>query len=552
MASAGEIRAGKAYVELALRDNKFMQALRAISQKLAGFAQSLLSISARFGAVGLGLAGALGKALSSFASTGNELNKMSERTGLSVKLLSELAYAGKVAGFELSVVEDAAKNMRAALSEKNVGENVLMADMTQQFEAVLKYLASIEDVTQRTEAAIEVFGNAAGPVLATYLNSGARGIEALRKEGQALGVTFTEEQARLASSTTQAWIQIQESIGAVINVIGETVAPIFQMVANSIVPVIVGLRGFIDQNRELIVMVVGVTVGLITFSAVVATVGIALFGVVATIKAVLGVLSLLTAAITALLSPIGLLVAATGGLIAIWVTQTESGRNMSEGLTQSFQQIKSEFMDAWDAIVLSVKSGDLESAFEILGNAVDRLWRGIIVGIAEKWNNFVNWIIDSLRRNPWIMPLLGAVAGGAIAGPWGAVVGGLIGAGGQLGLEYFNEEIKDALTFDMSKANQKLVESQERLRQSIEKVNQKYRGASPPPPILTPKQQYALMNPNELKQYLTSARGLFVATRAMSQLYYDTKREETNGLLKNILDEVRGVKQQVEDGMRVN
>ena len=153
------------------------------------------------------------------------------------------------------------------------------------------------------------------------------------------------------------------------------------------------------------------------------------------------------------------------------------------------------------------------------------------------------------------MPLLAAVAGGAIAGPWGAVVGGLIGAGGQLGLEYFNEEIKDALTFDMSKANQNLVESQERLRQSIEKVNQKYRGASPPPPILTPQKQTALdlkMNPNELKQYLTSARGLFVATRAMSQLYYDTKREETNGLLKNILDEVRRVKQQVEDGMRVN
>ena len=103
----------------------------------------------------------------------------------------------------------------------------------------------------------------------------------------------------------------------------------------------------------------------------------------------------------------------------------------------------------------------------------------------------------------------------------------------------------------MSKAEQKLVESQERLRQSIEKVNQKYRGASPPPPILTPQQQTAL-NPDELKQYLTSARGLFVATRAMSQLYYDTKREETNGLLKNILDEVRRVKQQVEDGMRVN
>jgi hypothetical protein len=550
MASAGEIRAGRAFVELALRDNKFTQALQAISQKLANFSQSLLRISAQVGAVGLGLAGAFGKALSSFSSAGDELNRLSERTGLSVKLLSELAYAGKVVGFELSLVEDAAKNMRAALAEKNVGENVLMADMTQQFEAVLKYLASIEDATQRTEAAIEIFGNTAGPVLATYLNQGARGIEALRKEGRALGVTWTDEQARLASSTTQAWTQIRESIGSVINVIGETVAPIFKMVADSVIPVIINLRAFIERNQELIVTIVGVMAGLLAFSAIVATVGVTLFGVVVAIKAVLGVLALLTTAITALLSPIGLLVAATGGLIAIWATQTESGRKMSEDLTQSFQQIKNEFMDAWDAIVLSVKSGDLESAFEILGLAVDRLWRGIILGIREKWNEFVNWIVDSLRRNPWILPLIGAVAGGMIAGPWGALAGGLIGLGGQLGLELFHEDIKDALKVDTSEANQKLIESQERLRQAIEKANQKHRGA-PPPPIM-PQQQSNQMKPDELKQYLTNARGLFVATRAMAQLYYDTKREETNGLLRNILDEVRRVKQQVEDGMRVN
>jgi hypothetical protein len=550
MASAGEIRAGKAFVELVLRDNQFTQALRAISQKLSNFAQSMLRISARVGAIGLSLAGAFGKALSSFASTGNELTKLSERTGLSVKLLSELAYAGEVAGFELSVVEEAAKNMRAALSEKNVGENVLMADMTQQFEAVLKYLTSIEDATLRAEAAVEIFGNTAGPVLATYLNSGARGIEALRKEGQALGVTWTEEQAQLASKTAQAWIQVRESIGSVINAIGEAIAPIFQAVADSIVPAIIGLRAFIDRNRELIAMIVGVTVGLITFSAIVATVGVTLFGVVATIKAVLAVLSLLATAITALLSPIGLLVAATGGLIAIWMTQSDTGRKMSEDMTQSFQQIKNEFMDAWDAIVLSVKSGDLESAFEILGLAVDRLWRGIIVGIREKWNEFVNWIVDSLRRNPWILPLIGAVGGGMIAGPWGALAGGLIGLGGQLGLELFHEDIKDALQVDLTEANQKLIDSQERLRQAIEKANQKHRSA-PPPPVV-PQQQMSQMKPDELKQYLTNARGLFVATRAMAQLYYDTKREETNGLLRNILDEVRRVKQQVEDGMRVN
>jgi len=550
MASAGEIRAGKAFVELVLRDNQFTQALRAVSQKLSNFAQSMMRISAQVGAIGLGLAGAFGKALSSFASTGDELNKMSERTGLSVKLLSELAYAGKVVGFELSVVEDAAKNMRAALSEKNVGENVLMADMTEQFEAVLKYLASIEDATLRAEAAIEIFGNTAGPVLATYLNSGARGIEALRKEGRALGVTLTDEQARLASTTTQAWTQIRESIGSVVNTIGETVAPVFKMVADSVVPAIINLREFVERNRELIVTIVGVTAGLIAFSAVVATVGVTIFGVVATIKAVLAVLSLLATAITALLSPIGLLVAATGGLIAIWMTQSETGRKMSEDMTQSFQQIKSEFMDAWDAIVLSVKSGDLESAFEILGLAVDRLWRGIIVGLREKWNEFVDWIVNSLRRNPWILPLIGAVAGGMIAGPWGALAGGLIGLGGQLGLELFHEDIKDALKVDLTEANQKLIESQERLRQSIEKANQKHR-AAPPPPIVQPNQTNQ-MKPDELKQYLTNARGLFVATRAMAQLYYDTKREETNGLLKNILDEVRRVKQNVENGMRVN
>ena len=52
MPSAAEIKAGAAYVELYLRDNRFVRGLRAANRQLTAFGATVRGIGLRIGAVG--------------------------------------------------------------------------------------------------------------------------------------------------------------------------------------------------------------------------------------------------------------------------------------------------------------------------------------------------------------------------------------------------------------------------------------------------------------------------------------------------------------------
>jgi hypothetical protein len=81
---AQAIRAGSAYVELALRD-KLSAGLDAAGRKLKSWGAGITSIGVRVAAVGGGITAVFGAALSHFIETGSALNDMSDRTGVSVE-----------------------------------------------------------------------------------------------------------------------------------------------------------------------------------------------------------------------------------------------------------------------------------------------------------------------------------------------------------------------------------------------------------------------------------------------------------------------------------
>jgi len=87
-AGAGNIRAGKAFVELGANDTKLVRGLKAAQAKLRAFGAAVQGIGLRmmaFGAAGLA---PLTLAVKHFASAGDTLDKMSKRTGLSAEALT--------------------------------------------------------------------------------------------------------------------------------------------------------------------------------------------------------------------------------------------------------------------------------------------------------------------------------------------------------------------------------------------------------------------------------------------------------------------------------
>jgi len=105
MPSASGIRVGAAFNELSVNDSRLIKGLQAASRKLQSCGAGLRNIGTRMMAVGAGIVTPLLASAKRFASMGDQLDKMSARTGMSVESLSELGYAAQLSSTGLEDVE---------------------------------------------------------------------------------------------------------------------------------------------------------------------------------------------------------------------------------------------------------------------------------------------------------------------------------------------------------------------------------------------------------------------------------------------------------------
>lgn len=110
----------------------------------------------------------------------DEIDKASIRMGVSAEEYQKLSYAAGQSGVAVSTLEAAAKQMQKD------GNNM---DLTK----ALKQVASIKDESERTAAALEMFGSKAGYQLAPLLAAGSEGIEALTQNAEKLGLVMSNE-----------------------------------------------------------------------------------------------------------------------------------------------------------------------------------------------------------------------------------------------------------------------------------------------------------------------------------------------------------------------
>ena len=213
----------------------------------------------RTAALGLAVAGgaslvAFGvKAVQSFVGTGDELDKMSKRLGISVETLSELKFAAEQSGASLDDIEKAVKKLSSSVFDANNGVKAsadafqalglnaaMLQDLSpeEQFLAVTKALAQVENASTRAALAQDVFGRA-GTTLLPLVAEGAEGLEELRQRARDLGITFTTGAAAKAADFTDALNELKVSIGGLGNVVAE-----------KIVPALTNLLNWFTDNRE--------------------------------------------------------------------------------------------------------------------------------------------------------------------------------------------------------------------------------------------------------------------------------------------------------------
>jgi hypothetical protein len=162
--------------------------------------------------------------------TADQINKLSQKIGISVEALSTLRFAAQLSDVDLDTLQKSIKGLSQAITEANtgigegarvfaaLGISVKNADGSlkstdQVLLNVADVFARLEDGAVKTALAVKLFGKS-GLDLIPFLNQGASGITRLTAEAQQLGLKLTTDTARSAEAFNDNLVALKASAAA--------------------------------------------------------------------------------------------------------------------------------------------------------------------------------------------------------------------------------------------------------------------------------------------------------------------------------------------------
>jgi phage-related minor tail protein len=375
-------------------------------------------------AVGAMFAGMAKKAVEN----ADELQKLSDVTGLSAERLQELQYAGAQLGVEIDTITGAqAKLTKAMFAAKDgtgsqaeafaalglsvVDANGNLRDVKDVMGEAFTALSKVTNETERDALAMQIFGKSA-MALNPVIKAGGDGLKKLTDEARANGAVMSNE----AVAGLDAFGDTIESLKtSVLGSFGEKFAQMLPDI-QAFLEMLKGLPKWIQDNSDLlVVLAIGfgtLTTALITYNISAITAAVS-SGILATAAGILGsVLAFITAPVTLVILAIGALIAIGYLLIKNWDTVKVSAQQLGAFITNVWNSLVASVKAIWDGIKNAVVGAwDWMYAhnyyFQKIVDTVTTCWN-FIKGISEiVWNAISSFLsglwdgIASRARSAW-------------------------------------------------------------------------------------------------------------------------------------------------------
>jgi len=430
VANTKGIRAGRAFVELGV-DDKIAKGLQKAEQRLKAFGEGVRSVGLKLGALGSAAMTFLGGTVKAFVDTGDALDEMSARTGVSVETLSELGWAADLAGADLETLETGLRKMQKVVTEAATGSksatealarlglsvtDLVNLNPEQQFKLIADRLSKVQDPTLRAALAMEVFGKS-GTRLLPLLADGAKGLEEYQRKARELGLTVSTETAKdaaaLADTLDTLWRVLKQSAFT----IGAALAPTIKDLGDAVTRAVVRVTEWLKQNKALIVTalqvaaaVTAVGVGLIVAGTLISGVG-AVFGWLATVVTGIGAaFGAVGAALAAIISPIGLVITAAVALGTTLLVVTGAGSEALTWLGEQFGRLRDTVYKVMGGIADALAAGDINLAAQILWLSLKLAWQQGVAALNRAWLEAKRFFL-SIAYGMWYGALAAAEIG---------------------------------------------------------------------------------------------------------------------------------------------
>lgn len=266
------------------------KSLSSVDGKAEGVGRKLLDgigTAAKWGAgiamaAGAGAAALFGVA-NSAAATADEIDKMSQKLGISREAYQELDFVLSQNGMDVNSLQGGMKTLvntmqaaqegsaSAASTFDALGIAVTNADGSLRnqedvFFDTIAALQSMENETERNALANDIFGKSATEMI-PLLNAGAGSMEELRQKAHELGLVMDDEAVDAGVAFTDSMDQLKRSFEAIVTQVGVKVMPIFQAAADWVIEHMPQIQAVVGAAFDAIGFVVGIVGDLIGWLA---------------------------------------------------------------------------------------------------------------------------------------------------------------------------------------------------------------------------------------------------------------------------------------------
>lgn len=338
--------------------------------------------AAGFG-IAAGAAGALVKQVSGVAAYGDNIDKMSQKLGMSAEAYQEWAAVMEHSGTSIDAMQSSMKTLANAVENGNEAFERLgisqeqLAGMNNEeiFAATITALQNVDNETERTYLAGQLLGRGATE-LGALLNTSAEETQAMRDRVHELGGVMSDEAVKNAAAFQDTLQDLKTSIGGVSRGLLTTFLPSVTQIMDGLTTLFSGGDGIQMIKDGVDSFIENLTANTPQFVSSVVDIVIALSTAVAE-----NAPSIITAMVDALITNLPQLLRA-GGQIVI---------SLISGIIQSLPQLLLE-AGKLILIVLEAVGEGVGQLLDAGANLVRGLWEGIKGAAAWLWQQISGWL----------------------------------------------------------------------------------------------------------------------------------------------------------------
>lgn len=377
-------KATKAQEEFNIKAEEASAKLTDVGNKAQAVADKTKALSA----AAAGLLVAIGGAAVKSAEWADNLNSLSQQTGITTEDLQKMQYASELVDVSVDDIAGSMTKLRKAMVADNkadvfqqLGVSVrdstgALRDSSDVFYDVLDRLGKVGNETERDALAMEIFGRSADQ-LAGIIDDGGAALKQLGEEAEQLGIILDQDTLDAMNKVNDEIERLKAQAKGEFAKAGAAALEALTPLLEDIVGALAKVLEFIGNLSPEVIKVV----------AIIAAVVAAISPVAAIIAKIAGLLSTLTTmfpvigtALAALTGPMGLIVAGIVALVAAIAF-------LAKTIYENWDKIKAKLAQARD-FVLGIWEAIVEAAKEKI-NAV--------IGFVNKGIEAVNKLIQKLN-----------------------------------------------------------------------------------------------------------------------------------------------------------